>query len=124
VLHTDPVARETLGRLRELGVKLSIDDHRMTIASLFKLAAMPFQEIKLDVSAVGDLAVTPKSDRILQSIIELAHHLRLAVVAVGVTDDVAAARLKELRCDYMLADFKGPALDPVQFVERFGFTEG
>jgi hypothetical protein len=24
----------------------------------------------------------------------------------------------------MLADFKGPALDPVQFVERFGFTEG
>ncbi|MBK9020537.1 MAG: EAL domain-containing protein [Sulfuritalea sp.] len=124
VLHTDPVARETLGRLRELGVKLSIDDHKMTIASLFQLAAMPFQEIKLDVSAVGDLAVTPKSDRILQSIIELAHHLRLAVVAVGVTDDVAAARLKELRCDYMQADFKGPALDPVQFVERFGFTEG
>lgn len=124
VLHTDPVARETLSRLRELGVKLSIDDHSMTIESLFQLAAMPFQEIKLDVSAVGDLALTPKSDRILQSIIELAHHLRLAVVAVGVTDDVAAARLKELRCDYMQADFKGPALDPVQFVERFGFTEG
>ncbi|MBL8479912.1 MAG: EAL domain-containing protein, partial [Sterolibacteriaceae bacterium] len=124
VLHSDPVARETLGRLRELGVKLSIDDHGMTMESLFQLAAMPFQEIKLDVSAAGDLAVTPKSDRILQSIIELAHQLRLAVVAVGVTDDAAAARLKELRCDYMQADFKGPALDPVHFVERFGFSEG
>lgn len=123
VLHSDPVARETLVRLREVGVKLSIDDHRMTIESLFHLAGLPFQEIKLDVSAVGDLSATPKSDRILQSVIELAHHLRLAVVAVGVADDAAAARLKELRCDYMQADFKGPALGPAQFVERFGFRE-
>jgi diguanylate cyclase (GGDEF)-like protein len=123
VLSAEPMALETLGRLKELGVKLAIDDPRMTISSLFRLAAMPFQEIKLDVSAASDLAGASKSDRILQSIIELAHHLRLAVVAVGVADDAAAARLKELGCDYMQADYKGPALDPKQFVERFGFNE-
>jgi len=43
-------------------------------------------------------------------------------VAVGVADDAAAARLKELGCDLMQADYKGPALDPEQFVERFGFA--
>ena len=124
VLAAEPVARETLGRLKELGVKLSIDDPGVALSSLFWLVSMPFQEIKIDVSAVRDLAGVPKSDRILQSIIELAHHLRLDVVAVGVADDAAAARLKELGCDYMQADYKGPALDPKGFVERFGFNEG
>ncbi|RLJ63796.1 EAL domain-containing protein [Sulfurisoma sediminicola] len=121
LLGKEAVARETLGRLKELGLKLSIDDPGMALSSLFWLATMPFQEIKIDVSASRDLAGAPKSAHIIQSIIELAHHLRLDVVAVGVADDATAARLKELGCDLMQADYKGPALDPEQFVERFGF---
>ncbi len=66
----------------------------------------------------------PNSERILQSLIELAHQLKLDVVAVGVADNAAAARLKELGCDYMQADYKGPALDPKGFVDRFGVGEG
>ncbi|KAF0166896.1 MAG: phospholipase A2 family protein [Rhodocyclaceae bacterium] len=124
VLGAEATARETLGRLKELGVKLSIDDAGMALSSLFWLSTMPFQEIKIDVSAARDLAGVPKSERILQSIIELAHHLRLEVVAVGVADDASATRLKELGCDYMQADYKGPALDPKQFVERIGFNAG
>lgn len=123
VLGAEAVARETLGRLKEIGVKLSIDDADMALSSLFWLVSMPFQEIKIDVSAARDPAGMAKSDRILQSIIELAHHLRLDVVAVGVADEAAAARLTELGCDYMQADFKGPALDPEGFVKRFGFNE-
>lgn len=123
VLGAEPVTRETLGRLKELGVKLSIDDPGMAFSSLFWLAALPFQEIKIDVSAANGMAEGAKSERILQSIIELAHQLRLAVVAVGVADETEAARLKELRCDFMQADFKGPALAPADFVERFGFKE-
>ena len=124
VLGAEAVARETLVRLKELGVKLSIDDPGMAFLSLFWLATMPFQEIKIDVARAHDPAGAPKSERILQSLIELAHHLRLDVVAVGVADDAAATRLKELGCDYMQADFKGPALDPEGFVARFGFNEG
>ena len=123
VLGAEPVTRETLARLKELGVKLSIDDPDMAFSALFWLAALPFQEIKIDVSAANGLAGGAKSERILQSIIELAHQLRLAVVAVGVADDAEAARLKELRCDFMQADFKGPALAPADFVARFGFKE-
>jgi diguanylate cyclase (GGDEF)-like protein len=123
VLGEDDVARETLARLKELGVKLSIDDPDMAFSSLFWLASMPFQEIKIDVSAASDLTGGSKSEHILRSIIDLAHHLKFAVVAVGVADDEAAARLKELRCDFMQADFKGPALAPAAFVERFGFNE-
>jgi EAL domain-containing protein (putative c-di-GMP-specific phosphodiesterase class I) len=90
---------------------------------LFWLATLPFQEIKIDVSAGNKLGAELKSERILQSFIELARQLRLAVVAVGVADDAAAARLKELRCDYMQADYKGPPLAPADFVARYGVKE-
>ncbi len=123
VLCEEPVARDTLVKLKALGVKLSIDDPDMALSSLFRLATLPFQEIKLDVASSREIAGEEKSDRILQSIIELAHFLRFAVVAVGVPDDAAAARLKELRCDFMQADHKGPAVDPQGFVERYGFSE-
>jgi diguanylate cyclase (GGDEF)-like protein len=123
VLAADERARQTLAQLKEIGLKLSIDDPDMSLSSLLTLATMPFQEIKIDVSAASDLSGMAKPGRIIQSFIELAHHLRLEVVAVGVADEAAAARLKELGCDHMQADFKGPAVGPREFVERFGFAE-
>lgn len=123
-LAAEPAARDTLAQLKEVGVKLSIDDPGLAISSLFWLAPLSFQEIKIDVALVRDLAGEPKSERILQAIIELAHNLELEVVAVRVADDIAAARLKELGCDYMQADYRGPALDAEGFVARFGFNEG
>ncbi len=96
----------------------------MRIASFFRLAELPFQELRFDVSAAGDPASAPKSERILRAIIDLAHQVRLSVLAIGVADEEAAARLKTLGCDYMQADFKGPAVQPKAFVERYGFSEG
>lgn len=123
VLHTEAVARETLARLKEIGVKLSVDDEGLPLSSLFWLATMPFQEIKIDVATARESGGGPKAERILQSVIELAHHLRLDVVAVSVADEGEAAKLKELGCDYMQGDYRGPALDPKGFVQRFGFNE-
>jgi len=124
VLGTEPAARATLARLKELGVKLSIDDPDLALSSLFWLATLSFQEIKIDVARGRDVAGEPKSERILQAIIELAHKLELEVVAVNVADEAAADRLKELACDYIQADYRGPALDADAFVKRFGFNEG
>ena len=101
-------------------MKLSIDDAGARVSSLFWLAMLPFQEIKIDLSAARDAA----GERIARSLIELAHHLKLEVVAIGVADEPAAARLKELGCDTLQADYKGPALDPAGFVARFGLGGG
>ena len=122
-LLADATARETLVRIKEIGVKLAIDDPTMRIASFFRLAELPFQELRFDVSAAGDPASAPKSERILRAIIELAHQVRLSVLAIGVADEDAAARLKTLGCDFLQADFKGPAVQPKAFVERYGFSE-
>ena len=119
VLHDSPIAQQSLARLKEIGVKLSMDDSAMALSSLFRLAAMPFQEIKIDLSTARDLLGQPKSDRILQSLIELAHKLRLDIAVLGVPDEAAFDRLKELGCDYVQAEYKGPPLDPAAFVARY-----
>jgi len=120
VLGSEAAARDTLARLKGLGVKLSIDDEGLALSSLFWLATMPFLEIKFDVSAAHDSSGIAPPESVLKPLIELAHQLKLAVVAVGVADDAAAGRLKELRCDYIQADFKGAALDAEGFVAKFG----
>ena len=122
-LVKEAVALETLARLKKIGVRLSIDDADLAVSSLFGLASMPFQEIKLDVSSIQGQESAAHSGRIMQSLIELAHHLKLAVVAVGVPDDNVASRLKDLGCDYMQGDYRGAALKSVAFVKQFGLDE-
>jgi predicted signal transduction protein with EAL and GGDEF domain len=123
LLRSEPATRETLERLKALGTKLSIDDPGMPLSSLFEFTKLPFQEIRIDVSQAGDLAAASKSESILRSIVDLAHQLKLEVVAVGAADDPAVERLKELGCDYLQADYKGAAVDPTEFVTRFGFAD-
>ncbi|MFM9969499.1 MAG: EAL domain-containing protein [Burkholderiales bacterium] len=123
VFARETQARQTLLRLKEIGVKLSIDDPSMALTSLFALASLPFQEIKIDVSALNDVSSAPKSEGILRSLVDLAHQLRLDVVAVGAANQAVAERLKALGCDVMQADYRGPAVDAKAFVEKYGQSD-
>lgn len=119
VLEAHAQARVAIQRLHEIGVKLSIDDAHANLSSLFWLATMPFQELKIDLSIAHDWTAQARSERVLRSLVELVHHLKLDVVAIGVADEAAAARLLELGCDFMQADFKGPPVEAEEFVARF-----
>ncbi len=119
VLETYPEAQTAIRRLHELGVKLSIDDSCAPLSSLFWLATMPFKEFKIDLSTAPDWMAHPRSEGVLRSLVELAHQLELEVVAFGVQDDAAAAKVAKLGCDFMQADFRGPPVDPEEFVVRF-----
>ena len=118
-LHEYADAQAAILRLHELGVKLSIDDASAPLSSLFSLASLPFQELKIDLSVVHGWAGQARAESVLQSLIALVHGLKLDVVATGVADEAAAARLLELGCDFMQANFKGPPVDPEGFVDRF-----
>ena len=112
-------ARAAILRLHEIGVKLSIDDARAPLSSLFLLATLPFHELKIDLSIAPDWIAQTRSEGVLRSLIELVHGLKLDVIAIAVADEAAAAKLVELGCDFMQADFKGPPLDAEGFVARF-----
>jgi EAL domain-containing protein (putative c-di-GMP-specific phosphodiesterase class I) len=112
-------AQAELRRLQEIGVKLSMDDAHAPLSSLFRLASMSFQELKIDLSVVPDWTTQPRYEAVLRALIELAHQLKLDVVATAVEDEAAATRLLELGCDFMQADFKGPPSSTEEFITRY-----
>ncbi len=124
VLREQPQAREALGQLKSLGVSLSIDDSALGVEALFGLAQLPFRELKINLADAPDLGEAPKHERIVRSLVELAHQLRLDVCATSVSDPALAERLRTLNCDYAQGSYKGPAVAAERFVERYGYDFG
>lgn len=120
MLETSPEAGEALRRLKEIGTRLSIDDPDAGFASLAHLATLPFDEMKIDLSRVPDMLSAPKQDSLVQSLIELAHRIKLEVVAEGVDSEAVAARVKEHGCDYMQGRHVSPPLDAAGVIRDFG----
>ena len=103
-------APRLLGRMHDMGIKLSIDDFGTGYSSLSYLKRLPVDEIKIDKSFVTSLAGRAEDEDdpvIVRSIIELAHNLGLTVVAEGVEDDVALDRLGKYGCDRAQGYFLG-----------------
>jgi EAL domain-containing protein (putative c-di-GMP-specific phosphodiesterase class I) len=85
--------------LRDLGVRLAVDDYGTGHCSLGYLRRLPVHELKIDCSYVGSMAVHDKDAAIVRSTIQLAHALGMRTVAEGVEDGVTAALLDEAGCD-------------------------
>jgi diguanylate cyclase (GGDEF)-like protein len=85
--------------LSELGVRIAIDDFGSGYSSLAHLKRLPLDVLKIDKLFVLNMTSDENDALIVQSTIDLAHNLGLAVVAEGVEDDLTWRRLVELRCD-------------------------
>ncbi len=97
----DPArARQALERLAALGVRSAIDDFGTGCSSLSQLRRLPVAEIKIDRSLVSGLLDDADDAAIVRSAIDLGRNLGLDVVAEGVEDAAAWARLIELGCTY------------------------
>ena len=92
-------AMDTIARLHELGVGLSVDDFGTGYSSLSRLLDLPLQELKIDRSFVTDIDGEGPGAAIVRSTIDLGHHLGLEVVAEGVETETTLAELRELGCD-------------------------
>jgi EAL domain-containing protein (putative c-di-GMP-specific phosphodiesterase class I) len=93
----DTIARMT--ELVRLGVRFSIDDFGTGYSSLAYLKRLPLYELKIDKSFVQDTPGDPSDTAIVQSILSVARHLNLRVVAEGVETQAQADFLAASQCD-------------------------
>lgn len=81
--HNAAVLR-LLRTLRERGIGVAFDDFGTGYASLSSLARYPLSRIKIDRSFLRDLSGSVENAAIVRSLIAMARHLRLDVIAEGV----------------------------------------
>jgi diguanylate cyclase (GGDEF)-like protein/PAS domain S-box-containing protein len=101
------MSADTLGRLKQLGVRLSVDDFGTRYSSLSYLRRFPVDLLKVDRSFVDGLGSDPSDSAIVEAIITLAQTLGLEAVAEGVETEAQLAELRLRSCDlaqgYLLA---------------------
>jgi EAL domain-containing protein (putative c-di-GMP-specific phosphodiesterase class I) len=90
---------QVFDRLGKLGIHVSIDDFGTGHSSLASLRRLPAGELKIDCAFVTDLGVSEHAHFIAQTIVDMAHALKLKVVAEGVETRKQRDILVEMGCD-------------------------
>jgi diguanylate cyclase (GGDEF)-like protein/PAS domain S-box-containing protein len=89
----------TLRRLKDLGVRLAIDDFGVGYSSLSYLGYLPVDQLKLDRVLIANLATDNKNLAIVRAVVDLGHALGIEVVAEGVETHGEFEELRKLGCD-------------------------
>jgi EAL domain-containing protein (putative c-di-GMP-specific phosphodiesterase class I) len=108
-----------LNAIRDMGVRVSIDDFGTGFSSLSYLARLPVDTIKIDRSFVVEMNANTQGLQIVSAIIQLAHRLGLQVVAEGVETEDQSRMLRLLRCHQMQGYWVSKPLPAAEFEDRF-----
>jgi len=109
----------SLQKFRAMGVTIAIDDFGTGFSSLNYLAKLPINTLKIDRSFIADLTSTPESNVLVAMIINLAHSLKLSVVAEGVETDCQSSILRSLHCDHVQGYLYCKPIPGTVFAKRF-----
>ena len=109
----DPGLAAGLARLKGLGAGLAIDDFGTGSSSLSRLRDLPFDTVKLDRSFLSRSdESSDEAERVLRSVVGLAHDLGRCVVAEGVESGGDADWLASLGCEFGQGFYFSPPLSP------------
>jgi EAL domain-containing protein (putative c-di-GMP-specific phosphodiesterase class I) len=90
---------DSLKKIKDMGITLSVDDFGTGYSSLSYLEQFPLDELKIDRSFVSVIQATRDDAPIVTAIIAMAHGLGLRVVAEGVETELQLAFLRDRACD-------------------------
>jgi diguanylate cyclase (GGDEF)-like protein/PAS domain S-box-containing protein len=100
VMDRRAAALSAIPDLRQLGIRLLIDDFGVAISSFGSLKRLPrLNAIKIDASFIAGLGRSPEDSAGVAAIIGLAHGLKLTATAEGVERDEQLRELQALHCD-------------------------
>jgi diguanylate cyclase (GGDEF)-like protein len=111
----------TLRNLKELGIRISIDDFGTGYSSLAYLKRFPIDTIKIDRAFIRDVTTDADDAAIVLAIINMAHSLKLNVIAEGVETAEQLDYLQRHGCDQIQGYYFSRPVPPSmleQIVER------
>jgi len=90
---------EILSELKDLGIKIMIDDFGTKYSSLLYLKELPINRIKIAMPFIHGISVSKKDEAITRAIIILADNLGLSLIAEGVESENQLQFLNNLTCN-------------------------
>lgn len=104
-----------LGRLKSLGIKLSVDDFGTGYSSLGYLRRLPLDTIKIDRTFIREVTESEHDQAIARTIVGLGHNLGLRVIAEGVEERAQLETLRGFGCDLAQGYLFSKALPASEF---------
>ncbi len=100
VIQNADQAIPMLVALRDRGISLSLDDFGIGYSSLGYLQKLPVDMLKIDRSFISDIHSNPRQHGIVETIIRLATHLDIQVIAEGIEQISQLQSLSQLGCEF------------------------
>ncbi|MGL3709461.1 putative bifunctional diguanylate cyclase/phosphodiesterase [Leptospirillum ferriphilum] len=112
LLFQDRYVMSNLSRIRDLGVRISIDDFGMGYSSMNYIRNIPVNTLKIDRSFLSDLFNNLYDQAIVRTILTMANSLSLGVVAEGVECGEQEHFLRENGCVLVQGFYYGKPVSP------------
>jgi EAL domain-containing protein (putative c-di-GMP-specific phosphodiesterase class I) len=106
---------EKLQQLRELGVRISIDDFGTGFCSFSYLLQYQVDRLKIDRSFIKQAGTDPNAAAVVRTIIAMSHGLAIRVVAEGVESEEQLRFLMRRRCDEAQGNYLGFPVSAKEF---------
>lgn len=101
LLQNSPLTQSTLNRLRAAGIRVALDDFGTGYSSISYLRSHGIDKLKIDQSFTAQLGQGRDIDKIVQSIVDLARAMNMAVTAEGVETEAQRATLQAMGCNQL-----------------------
>ncbi len=125
LLEDTATTTQQLHKLKDMGIRLSIDDFGTGHSSLSYLKHFPVDTIKIDKSFIQDMATLPEDASLVQAIVAMSHSLGLSTIAEGVENEDQLALIRTLKCDFVQGYYYSKPLHPnelIAFLTKTGYT--
>jgi EAL domain-containing protein (putative c-di-GMP-specific phosphodiesterase class I) len=114
---------KTLQMIRDLGVKLSIDDFGTGFCNFNYLLQYQVDRLKIDQSFVRQAANDTNAASVVRTVIAMSHGLGVTVIAEGVETREQLKFLMRRRCDQAQGYLFARPLSPERFVDAVPMIE-
>lgn len=114
-MHDVDRARSTMQELQQMGISLSLDDFGTGYSSLSYVSTFPFNKLKIDRSFIATLNENETARGIVKTILSLAQHIKMRVIAEGIETKEQMNALRALGC----REGQGYLLGEPQTTEQF-----
>jgi EAL domain-containing protein (putative c-di-GMP-specific phosphodiesterase class I) len=100
-LEKVPDVRQRIAALREMGFRIAVDDLGAGYAGLTSFALLEPDFVKLDMSLIRGIDKSHTKQKIVRSMTQLCHEMKMQVVAEGVETPAECVTITRLECDLL-----------------------